>query len=1555
MIIKTAKPFDGPSDILNFVDIWRNNAGRRTAANTLLRDATFIDMRRGRVSGYPGGFAYIFKIQNQANRKTYALRFWHNGKGRLPSYDNAFVTHCQSVIKHLTTARSHDQRMARLFCETHFIPNAIEGHPCLLMEWGVGKGLADYLTELQAGGQTREIQKVSRNFLEMVKMLHQNEISHGDFSHDNILVDDSGNLRLIDYDDLYFKGDKSKKTDNYEYISHGTDGYQSKHRENWHRGGLKLNPWIDYFSELVIYTSLLAFEKAPQRFKVNGAASIFLPGDFVNPLTESEQFRKLIQWGGILKKLALCLAIYCEETDGKKLRALEVIVDIASNAGDNATIEEMRTLVALKPAKPIPSSIPPPTNNRVAVGTYTHLSNQYAWGAGGAKQVSPTQSPQPSQKPPPPPTIPVISNPSQQTGGTNTPKSNVFVQRYGKVSVHGSGTVWIPNVTPPTPQWSSRSQTTGTRTPPPPSKPEGFWRKQWDRIKRTWRDLNKKTRIALGIVLLGSLGLAAIFGISRCSTGTAGGNKVEPAWIKHIVRSWPYTHYSKGAQHGLVFASFDKDGTFSMIFQSGYFVSESEGWKGKWRIVGNVLSLDYTARSPRTQQENHRNFQITSSSDNELRMQDLESGEMWTFSSTAGATTGTETGGAIGEKPLPRQGVLDYISNQSLPPFSGVPQKSVLDGIIAGIQGKVREAGYAGSDTDSREVQGVADSKASELTDTFVSKLTACLESLQTREIKSDSEYNMAMNTLAVIAANKPGRADSAERSLDAMLYRKQSEIETTYSNQQKQAAGKNQPPPPPQPPPLESTPKRKALEYISNQSLFSPGSGDITDKNALAWMIDRINEEVEKAGFAHGNDADAIEVRNAQYKKINELTGAFVSNLNASLNSIQTQAFTDTHAFMEANESLNSIAANIPNVDDSLKRALETKIANKRQETQNALGNLDIQTRDWINMQAGAVTPNNYKDLDKLVLNIDEKLQKAGLIDRAMGASAAKAFRDQILIYKLAQLTAILEIRYREMQPFRPSPGNSAEQIRENLVALFRDIPDLANYRTLNPDMDISGGDSYQISARLEKLRLDIQQRLAELGATNNSAAWQGQPVTIMPIPRMDYEQDEQDVAVPMPIPTPTPTPQVTYRSAPLEPTPQVVPPNYRAPGLAPAPQVVASQNGLHDTWVETTGRRLAMSEQDVQGVVESITQFDVSISQAGDQGVQRLKVLGSFPKPLADPKGMKSFSKAYDAKLGKLRDNVAAFYHSKIADALKKRLGSAGLAVSWKAVDELRADLQQLRDCGDIKEARLGGNIDSTLAVVIDYLDQLGQSCFWVDVHAVVIRRILLFNEPVPGIPLPKSSLLEASVGCKLEAGASAYYSQYSHKLTLADKPAFDPANPSIVLLEFSHSRTIQLPMARNCIFIASMTQDIRGWDGKTIIFDNFSRPQEIPATDDTPAALVASTKRATKASASAIFAPALVWRHDGYQALYNHDDAGRNISIPGAKGKQFQYQQDVCSIGIVFSEWKDAGNFFKIGTTYGDLEKLAFKNEKLGNLKTASDKVIKTMASQSQAPRR
>jgi serine/threonine protein kinase len=258
---------------------------------------------------YNGEKAIVYEIET--NPKKYALKCWVKDLGNLKN-------RYKEIDKYLKF-RNLPYFTKFAYQEDGILVNGSR-YPIVRMEWVEGVSLKSFI----ASNITNpiNIRRLAEDFLKIVKDLHQNEISHGDLQHRNIKVGTDGKIRLIDYDSMYVPN-LASETDDIKALK-GLPGYQHPARNSLTCLSLK----ADYFSELVVYLSLLAISEKPSYWKhiKKEERLLFSQDDFINPRSSSV-FSELKKLSPEIKYFTGELEHYCEESDLKRLKPLEHLVD----------------------------------------------------------------------------------------------------------------------------------------------------------------------------------------------------------------------------------------------------------------------------------------------------------------------------------------------------------------------------------------------------------------------------------------------------------------------------------------------------------------------------------------------------------------------------------------------------------------------------------------------------------------------------------------------------------------------------------------------------------------------------------------------------------------------------------------------------------------------------------------------------------------------------------------------------------------------------------------------------------------------------------------------------------------------------------------------------------------------------------------------------------------------------------------------------------------------------------------------------------------------------
>ena len=159
--------------------------------------------------------------------------------------------------------------------------------PVLTMDWIDGRTLNEYVDFLVTSSNAAALTTLAAKWRELVALLQRSEFTHGDLQHGNIMVDQEGRLRLVDFDGVWIPqlAGQSPPTE------FGHPNYQHPVQHVWDR-------WLDTFSALVIYLSLVALGKDPGLWLAlyNSKNLLFAKNDFFPPF-KTEAWKQLAALG----------------------------------------------------------------------------------------------------------------------------------------------------------------------------------------------------------------------------------------------------------------------------------------------------------------------------------------------------------------------------------------------------------------------------------------------------------------------------------------------------------------------------------------------------------------------------------------------------------------------------------------------------------------------------------------------------------------------------------------------------------------------------------------------------------------------------------------------------------------------------------------------------------------------------------------------------------------------------------------------------------------------------------------------------------------------------------------------------------------------------------------------------------------------------------------------------------------------------------------------------------------------------------------------------------
>jgi serine/threonine protein kinase len=196
----------------------------------------------GTIVRYVGGYCVVFPFETLKGKC--AVRCWHASLKDMQRKTKLISEHLSSLKL---------PYFVNFEYETEGLSTTKGIQPIVIMDWVEATSFKDYLRNNLH--ESSKINQLAEDFFEMTRQFHQLNISHGDLQHGNIMIREDGSLVLVDYDSMYVP-----TLEGYEEEIKGLEGYQSEAR--W--GNKYLTPKADYFSEMVIYTSLKALSVVPE-------------------------------------------------------------------------------------------------------------------------------------------------------------------------------------------------------------------------------------------------------------------------------------------------------------------------------------------------------------------------------------------------------------------------------------------------------------------------------------------------------------------------------------------------------------------------------------------------------------------------------------------------------------------------------------------------------------------------------------------------------------------------------------------------------------------------------------------------------------------------------------------------------------------------------------------------------------------------------------------------------------------------------------------------------------------------------------------------------------------------------------------------------------------------------------------------------------------------------------------------------------------------------------------------------------------------------------------
>ena len=196
---------------------------------------------------WSGSFAVVYKGINAQTGRPFAIRvFTTESPERRERYDR--------ISAYL--------RARKLSCLVDFeyrdraIRSAGDGkfYPLILMDWVQGDTLFNWARARCTAGDTAALADAAQRWLATVKELADAQVCHGDIQHGNIMITDTGDIRLVDYDGMCVPELVGRRN-----LEVGVDPYQHPDRGPTTLLSLEL----DRYSAIVVYVALRALAAAP--------------------------------------------------------------------------------------------------------------------------------------------------------------------------------------------------------------------------------------------------------------------------------------------------------------------------------------------------------------------------------------------------------------------------------------------------------------------------------------------------------------------------------------------------------------------------------------------------------------------------------------------------------------------------------------------------------------------------------------------------------------------------------------------------------------------------------------------------------------------------------------------------------------------------------------------------------------------------------------------------------------------------------------------------------------------------------------------------------------------------------------------------------------------------------------------------------------------------------------------------------------------------------------------------------------------------------------------
>ena len=214
--------------------------------------------------------------------------------------------------------------------------------PAVIMEWIEGDVLLAYVKKNRHNQFI--IKSIAEKFYTMVRYMLDKGMAHGDLSGHNIIVTSSKELVMIDYDTLFIAG---YTAENVVPSTGGIVCYQHPHRTT-----LKyLSAEMDYYSQLVIYLSLLIVAEKPEIVNIRATHGLVFQEEDLRDLSTLKKSQVYKDVSAIKnQEIQLYLKELVRAISGP-LSAVRSLVDVKKEIDEN-----LHPARSVEPVQPLPST-----------------------------------------------------------------------------------------------------------------------------------------------------------------------------------------------------------------------------------------------------------------------------------------------------------------------------------------------------------------------------------------------------------------------------------------------------------------------------------------------------------------------------------------------------------------------------------------------------------------------------------------------------------------------------------------------------------------------------------------------------------------------------------------------------------------------------------------------------------------------------------------------------------------------------------------------------------------------------------------------------------------------------------------------------------------------------------------------------------------------------------------------------------------------------------------------------------------------------------------------